>query len=322
MAGRTGVRVALVGVCLTVGLAGLVTVSSSVTAAVGPCARAAGGDGPFYPGPSASTVYNSTFAQGPAIPHLSTHIPQGLTTWRNWKGSGSDLLLVGAYRDGSRSYLIGINPASGKRVGTVQVAESHLGALGLAGKWLFTTGSDNDRVRKYKVSDLRDAMKRAAANNTKPVLAEVGKAQKVIGSHFMTVDDGEVWAGRYSRSSDNSAMARYRVRSDGTLDQAGKPWPVPTQTQGALVTEDRFVFYSGLTTGKVTVIERSGRDLSGATGRCFAAPNFGQNLAQVGDRVFLNFEGGSAKDNVPNTANKIKHLHVADLDELGALTNP
>lgn len=315
---RTGRAVLSLAVSAAVLVVPSLAQPSIATAAIGSCAPATGGaDGPFYPGPSASPAYNSTFAKGPAIPHTADHIPQGLTVWKDWDAKGHTLLLLGSYQRGRDSYLIGIDASSGKHVGTVRVAESHLGALGLAGKWLFATYRDTDELRKYKKSDLRDTMEKAAKDDSKPFLESSGGRQDVIGANFMSVYDGLVWAGRYSGAKNSSRMAQYKVSAKGKLIRVGDPYEVPLKTQGVLVTKNRFIFYSGLTAGTITVTDRH-HSLSGSDGRCFVAPNFGENIVTVGDKVFLSFEGGSRHD--ISAANPITNLHTASLAKLDNLS--
>ncbi len=302
-------------------LAPALAAPSTAAAAIGACAPAGGGGGPFYPGPAGSAVYDKTFRNGATLPHIDTHVPQGLALWSNWNGKGDALLLLGSYRLGADSYLIGINPNSGKRVGTVRLAESHLGAVGVAGTWLFTTATSQSKLRKYRISALRDAMRISAKKGTKPLLKASGGSQKVLGAQFMAIYDGRVWTGRYSRSATSSKMAQYKVSSSGRLSRVGKPWEVPLQTQGVLVTKDRFVFYSGLQVGAIRVVQRGERQLSRAKGRCFAAPSFGENLIRYNGRIYLAYEG-SARTDLPNVPNRIANFHTAKYSALEPLSNP
>ncbi len=90
-----------------------VGLAAPADAAIGPCSTAGtGGSAGFYPGPSASDVYDDTFRKGAAIPGLPTYTPQGITTWSNWDGKGNPLLVLGSYRRGYTSRLYGIDPSS------------------------------------------------------------------------------------------------------------------------------------------------------------------------------------------------------------------
>lgn len=312
---RARALVLMLGAALCLPTAGAVP----AVAAVGACEPAAAGSGPFYPGPSSSATYNETFARGPAIPTVDSHVPQGLTAWKNWNGRGATLLLIGSYRTGRDTYLIGVNPSSGKKVGIVRIAPSHAGALGVAEDWLFVTHRNGDALRKYKLTDLRKAMKKSAATGKKPKIADVGKPQSVVGGNFLNVHDDRVWAGRYGKTESAARMAQYKVSNSGKLSRVGQPWEVPLRTQGVLVTGSRFVFYSGLTSGTITVVRRDGRDLDDFAGRCFAAPSFGQNFVRVDGKVYLNYEG-AARTDVANLAHPIGHLHVAKYSELKKLS--
>src|SRR4051794_38189570 len=52
-------------------------------------------------------TYGTVFRRGPSVPHLAKWTPQGLTTWHNWDAKGHNLLLMGMYRHGHQSYLVG-----------------------------------------------------------------------------------------------------------------------------------------------------------------------------------------------------------------------
>lgn len=281
--------------------------------------------GAFYPGPAVSAAYEAAFVRGPAIPHLRTHTPQGLTVWEDWEGAGQDLLLLGAYREGEPSYLIGIDPDTGEHVGTVQVPESHLGSLGVVGDWLVAQHRNGAAVRTYRIDDVRDALQEAtgseaADRDAPPAVPPTGPVQRLPAANFMGTFDGRAWIGDYAGEPDSSLMREYTVSATGRLSPVGEPWQVPPRTQGVLVTEDRFVFVSGLRAGTITVVERGGRRLADSVGRCFVSPSHGQNVVVHDDKVFLAFEGGSAKyAGEDTTPNKITHLHVADYAELTGL---
>lgn len=301
--------------------AGLATVplASPAVAGVDDCA-ATTGDDDFYPGPSASEVYDQTFSQGPAIPDLPRYTPQGLTTWPNWDGDGHDLLVLGAYWKGHRSRLYGIEPATGKRVGSVYIAESHVGGLAIAGGWLFaqnTQGNRNGSVRKYRLTDLR---KKLLADGT-PYLGRYGSTQNVYSAEFMTSYNGRVWSGHY-RSSGPDKMYEYSVSSTGRLSAIGSSWKVPAKTQGVMITSNRFVFSSsdGYDRGRLRVTERR-RDYTDGAGRCFRSPSMSEGITASGGKAYIAYEGGSSlyRDSARNV---VLNLHKASIGTLGALSTP
>ncbi|MGQ0624873.1 MAG: hypothetical protein ACT4PP_09555 [Sporichthyaceae bacterium] len=264
---------------------------------------------------SAHPEFDALFRDGPDVPHLDTHTPQGMSVWPNYDLAGTDLILIGAYRDGAPSYLIGLDPADGRHVGTVQVSESHLGGVAVVGQWLFTTGSDTTTVRRYRVLALREAIARSAATGVPAPLEQGGEVQRVVGAHFMTVAAGRLWTGRYSRDPSNSYMAEYAVGAGGLLTRVGPTVMLPVQTQGALVSDAEFVLYSGLREGRITVLDRAATP--GSLRRVIAAPAFGQNLARLGDTVVLLFEGASFKFSAdPGNAVPIRRLQLTEYPAL------
>ncbi len=122
-----------------------------------------------YQGRSVSTLRDALFAPGTQMPYLASYIPQSLADWPNWDGAGHDLLLLGMYSTGHRSYLVGLDPDSDRVVGTVAVAPSHLGGMkAFFGPWLFAGDNPwphpgSPTVERYRIDDLRAAMLTAVA---------------------------------------------------------------------------------------------------------------------------------------------------------------
>jgi hypothetical protein len=275
----------------------------------------------FYPGPSASYVYDQTFRQSFAIPFLSTHTPQGMTVWPDWDGLHHELLLIGMYRFGQPSYLVALDPETGLPYATVTVDESHLGGIAVVGDWLIAQDHPRrgrERVRRYRLADLATAFQKAHLSGTQPFVPYVGDLQEIYGASFMSAHDGYLWAGHYNADGPDR-MFQYAVSATGVLTPVGRAYEVPAQTQGLLVTDDRFIFEGSLGTrsGTMTVVERSPsiRPL----GRCFATPSMGESLAMLDDKVFVAYESGSRL--YPKAKNRVTNLHIAPYAALRALTN-
>lgn len=274
----------------------------------------------LYDGVSASRLYDSLFAPGPRVPHLGGWVPQGLTTWPNWNGTGSDLLLLGMYRRGAPSYLVGIDPSTGRHVGTVRTNETHFGALGIARGWLLAQDNASRKsrpaVRRYRLSAVRTQMAKAATSQAKPFLRAQGRPQRVYGASFMTERDGSVWMGRYAKRADY--MYRYAVGPTGRLRAMEGPLPVPASTQGLLATDRHFVFAAsaGLGRGRLTLVERDAPDRPVA---CVWTPSLPQNLTTVGGTVYAAYEGGAAKFARSAVANRVGELQTVSLAALESL---
>jgi hypothetical protein len=307
-------RVGAAAVAAGLAAATLLPLAAAPAVAVTTCDGTAGNDD-FYNGPSASQVYDDTFSAGPPIPGLPDYVPQGLVAWPNWDGNGTTILLLGAYREGHRSKIFGINPGTGRLIGDFYVAEAHLGGLAVANGWLFgqhKQGNADGEVRKYRLSDVR---KKLLASGT-PYLAMSGTTQNVYSAEFMTSYNGYVWSGHY-RSGGSDKMYQYKVSSSGRLTALGSSWKVPPKTQGVLVTGNRFVFSSSEGTGgagKLWVVAKS-RNYQTAAGRCFRSPSMSEGIAAVGGSAYLAFEGASGKYD-QDARNEISRLHKAPLSEL------
>ena len=273
-----------------------------------------------YEGRSASRVYDKIFRAGPQVPHLAGHVPQGLATWRHWNGGGATLLLLGMYRAGAPSYLVGINPSTGRHVGTLRTKATHFGALGVSRGWLITQDNVSPHsaptVRRYKLSTVRKQMKRAARTGTKPYVGQAGKAQRVAGASFLAPDGGSMWIGRFRTKP--STMYRYTVGHSGRLTAVQGPVRVPARTQGLLATRKNFVFATsgGDGRGKLTVVRRSAPAKSIG---CVWTPSLPQNMTTVGGRLYAAYESGAARFNRSDPANRIRQLHTGSLRSLNAI---
>ncbi|MER6989396.1 hypothetical protein ABT337_14455 [Saccharopolyspora hirsuta] len=282
------------------------------------CESAASGDGPFYPGPSASKVYDKAFGKGPAVPALDKSTPQGLAAWNGWDGAGNDLLLVTSYgKSGQDALIIGIDPKSGKHVGTVAIAESHVGGIAVSKGWAFVQGRNSGSehtIRKYKLSELRDAMKKGGT----PYLKQVGEARKVPAASFLAADGGTVYAGKFNETG-RGTMQSYQVGDDGSLTEQ-KTYEVPKKTQGLMVTKDHFVFstsYGRDNRSNLYVVDKGATDIDRPSTKCYRAPSMVEGITQHGDEAYLLFESGSYK--YPDALNVIKNLHKG---KVSAVTNP
>ncbi|HEY3605312.1 MAG TPA: hypothetical protein VGL04_11630 [Sporichthyaceae bacterium] len=266
-------------------------------------------------------TYNKVFHSGPGVPHLAQWTPQGLSTWHNWDGRGHNLLLMGMYRTGAQSYLVGINPKTGATVGTVRTKATHFGSLGVVGQWVIgqdsTHGSDPS-VRRYPTSSLRAAMLNSKTHGSKPYLGPTGSPQRVHSVGFMAVTGKSVWLGRHSKANPTK-MYRYRVDHNGTLHKEGGPWRVPPRTQGVLVTRDKFVFASsrGGGPGKLTVVDRSNPDTPQA---CVTTPSMPENMTIDGGKVYASYESGAGQyaKHASSTVRDLRTGLLRSLINLGA----
>lgn len=277
----------------------------------------------FYHGPSASPTYDAQFRRSFPIPHLDTHVPQGLTTWRNWDGKGATLLVVGYYRgkgaDTEQSLLAAVDPQTGRHYGTARVLPSHLGGLAVLGEFLFAQDSGAkgpDNVRRYRLSSLAQAFAESHRTGERPFVGMLKDRQAIYGADFMTVHEGRLWAGPYTESA-SDRMYEYRADSKGKLVATGGGWPIPPRTQGALVTDRTFVFntFNHHQPGVLVVTERS-RSVS-RRAVCFAAPARGEGMSRVGDRALVVYEGAAYR--FPTSVNRVSDFHEASLRSLERL---
>lgn len=285
------------------------------------CSTAASGAGRFYDGPSASKIYDAKFSAAPMIAQLGTHTPQGAATWFNWDGPNKNLLLVTSYRTNARSLIIGINPGTGKTVGIVAIAASHVGGITVSNGWAFVQGGNsgsNGTIRKYRLSELRAAMKKAGT----PYLKQVGTSRVVYGASFISSYGGYLWSGRFQETT-RGKMYQYKINANGSLTTINRAWEVPTKTQGLLVAKDHFIFstsYGRTNRSNLYVVRRGQPDLDRARLKCFRAPSMSEGMTELGGRAYLVFESGShLYRSDSRTLNVIPRLHKTPLSALTSM---
>ncbi|MEU0092722.1 hypothetical protein [Kribbella sp. NPDC006257] len=293
------------------------TASLSAGAAI-TCDTDTTGGSTFYDGPSASKKYDARFSNSAmTVPGLSTYTPQGAGTWYNWDGSGKNLILVSSYRDGADSHIYGLDPATGATVGVVAVAEAHVGGITTSKGWAFVAGTSNT-IRKYRLTELRDAMKAAGT----PYLAQVGTARSVAGASFLTSYGDSVWSGSFNDTG-RGTMYEYKIADDGTLTTVAGAWEIPTKTQGLLVTSTHFIYATSYGRGNrsnLYVVRRGQKDLDAATLSCFRAPSMAEGITEYNGTAYQVYESGSylySGDSA--TLNVISKIHKATVSSLTSL---
>lgn len=276
------------------------------------CESDASGDGPFYSGPSASHVYDKAFAKGPAVPGLDKRTPQGISPWYNWDGPNRDLLLVTEYGEkGQDTHIVGIDPKTGKHVGTVAVAEAHVGGITVSRGWAFVQGRDSgkwDTIRKYKLSDLRAAMKKGGV----PYLTQDGEARRVYAASFISSYGDTLYAGKFNDGG-RGKMFSYKINANGSLTTE-HGYEVPTKTQGLMVTKNKFIFSTSYGRDKrsnIFVVDKGATDIDKPSTKCFRAPSMAEGITEYKGDAYLLFESGSYK--YRDARNVIENVHKGNI---------
>jgi hypothetical protein len=258
-----------------------------------------GGTGPFFDGKAASNRYDNTFHIGSSVPssELKRGTPQGLATWNNWAGSKDLLLATSDGKAGQPAHIVAFDPAQrDKVVGTVAIAESHVGGIAVAKGWAYVSGRASGKwatVRKYKLSTLKKAIKAKRV----PYVNQTGSVRKVYGASFLSAYGDKLYAGKFNANG-RDKMYSYTINSDGSLTTHKTPWEIPSKTQGALVTGSHFVYSTSSgrkNRGNIYVVRRGTTDLDQAKLHCFRAPSMPEGIAAYNGKAYLLFESGSYK---------------------------
>jgi hypothetical protein len=277
-----------------------------------------------YPGPRASKTYDVHFVPSHPVPHLKSHVPQGLATWPRWNGT-DDLLVIASYSpdDHDHAYLIGVDARSGRHVGTAKVAASHAGGVAIFESlgWAYLSSGDKYRVRKYPL----DRLKQAITDSV--FIKQKGPDIEVFGASFLSSHSpsGTLWAGRFDADA-RSFMHCYQVGDNGALRRCDGVWQVPRATQGLVVTEDMFIYsssYGRNTRGRMYLVRRGDgpADLDESRVISFFAPSMSEGMTLCGAHVYVVFESGASeyRNDRDKPRNIIGRLHRAALSSLADL---
>jgi hypothetical protein len=302
------------------------------------CADTPGTAPPKYDPPSASAVYDGIFGIGHAVPDqfLNNWVPQGLGTWPNWGGSGSDLLIQSGYNDNHKSAIVGIAPGGG----TTQIArlknpdgtwvDAHVGGVAVVGSWLFVSGqprsADVPTILRFPLSAVRTALDTGnALQAAAEIPLNVGTAN--FAASFIASDDGTLWVGTFNPDNRNR-MYQFTVGPYGGLDRVGGAdnWrQVPKKAQGLTVTNNHFIFSTSqhVDYRSNVYVERRGYkyldDAYPGDLTCFAAPTMSEGVTRSNGITFLSFESGSYKYR-GSALNVITHLHRTPTSTLTSMT--
>ena len=183
--------------------------------------------------------------------------------------------------------------------------------------WAFVTGTSNT-IRKYRLTELRDAMKAAGT----PYLAQVGTARSVAGASFLTSYGDSVWSGSFNETG-RGTMYEYKIADDGTLTTVAGAWEIPTKTQGLLVTATHFIYATSYGRGNrsnLYVVRRGQKDLDAAALSCFRSPSMAEGITEYNGTAYQVYESGSyLYSGDPATLNVISKLHKATVSSLTSL---
>jgi hypothetical protein len=336
-------RLLSIGAALVLSVGGLMLAAPAAQAEETINCSTATGSSDFYPGDSASKVYDGHFALGHRVPDrevLNGFIPQGLGTWFNWGGKGKDLILLTAYNDTkSYSIMIGLVPGGGQTK-VVRLPKSHVGGVAVVNGHLFVSGPTNANglysIDRFGLPELR---RKLSAGGTLTVQHRRRLTDPNAGSSFLASYGNVLYSGTFNRDN-RDRMYAYRVNAAGTLDRIGttNSWiQVPKRTQGLVVTAHDYIFstsYYSNERGNIYVVKRGHKTLDAAYPQdlsCFRAPSMNEGITRSNGQLFVAFESGSYKYRTDPcdkpifegdcTRNIIKNLHRASLSRLIALVS-
>lgn len=300
------------------------------------------GESDDYEGPKASDRYDALFTRSHAVPHLRTHVPQGLATWTDWQGEDGegDLLLVSSYlpaRDPvhrnpeEHTYISALDATTGRHVGTVQVESFHGGGIAVLEEpgpgWAYLPNGDagGGKVSKFRLTALRTAIVESTPDRPVP-LAPEGPDQVVSATSFLAGEGATtLWAGSFVDDGRGS-MRSYEVAASGEITERRGSVQVPPKTQGLVVTREHFLYstsHGRTNRSNIWVVGRGAgtTDLDRARLSCFRAPSMSEGMTAHRGKVYVSYESGASfyhqEDVTPD--NPIADLHTAPLSELEGL---
>lgn len=275
-----------------------------------------------YAGPGASAIYDRYFEVSHGVPHLRTHVPQGLATWPRWNRA-DDLLLITAYSSrGEHACLIAIDARIGEHIGTAKLRASHVGGIAVFAQlgWAFVSSAHKRKVRRYALEDLAKAIRQS------DYVRQAG-SDNVFGSSFLAAesDTSTLWAGRFD-ADESAAMRAYEVRDSGALSARAGVWQVPKATQGLVVTKGMFVYscsWGRRNRSRIYLVRRGegSSSLEKAHKRTFRAPSMSEGMTLSDHELYVVYESGAHeyRKGERKPRNIIDRLHRAPLSELERL---
>ncbi len=298
--------------------------------------RTTQGSNPWYPGPSASTTYDSTFHQSVAIPAGlldGRYVPQGLAYWNNWDGTSEDILLISAYHDGDgdkdpdgASAIFGVVLSGDRRgdgLGRMLIPTTHAGGIAIAGGHVYVGGEGI--VRYWTTSKVRSEL---AAANDNTTHGPKGTHNVAGAASFLGEQGGKIWTGDFDTDAHQS-MWQYSPNTDGSLTYTGEKRWVPKKTQGMTTVDGKFVFatsYGRNDRSNVWVRPTSFTgDITDGTSFCMRAPSMIEGVtsgnSNGNQHVWAVYESGAYTYNkgLDDPDNPIKHIHWADSATLAGL---
>jgi hypothetical protein len=228
---------------------------------------------------------------------LDRHIPQGLTTWENYYGSGRDLLVYTAYSqfDG-RARIQGIDEADGSLTNYANIRGGHAGGVAIIGQWAFVSGPTSTSLYRYRLDTLADVF----AGRTSDDVLDGAYAGDVSANSFLASEGSVLFAGSFN-SDGLGSMRRYAVNlTTGELGDGGASIQVPKKAQGLTVLPNYFVFSTSEgrdNRSNVYVVKRGYSALTTSYDhgnlRCVRIPSMAEGVTISNDRIYQLFESGA-----------------------------
>ncbi len=280
------------------------------------CASDSGGLS-WYPGPSASKVYDDMFSDSMIdIPGLDAgFVPQGMALWNG-------MLLISAYLPNDEdddtkaekaARIFAVHAQTGNYVGSVAINPSHAGGVAVVDDWVFVQGprpDDKFTVEKYMATHVMVGL-------TTPVdrISPMGEPQVLEGgaSSFLATDGHTLYAGKHNIEK-MGFMHEYDVAANGTVQQ-GRRYNVPSETQGLGMASGEWVYSTSYGRQNVSEIHLL-PDGEGNIGeaKCFDAPSMSEGIVAAHGSVYLLFESGA--EPYDGARNPITTLHKVSIEEL------
>jgi hypothetical protein len=249
--------------------------------------------------PNATPWFNNHYDASWALSRslLDQHIPQGLATWKNYYGSGKDLLVYTAYSqyDG-RARIQGIDEADGSLTNYARIRKGHAGGVAIIGQWAFVSGPDATSVYRYRLDKLADVFAGRASDD----VLDGALAGTVDANSFLASEGSVLYAGEFNQYG-LGTMHRYAVNlTTGELGAAGAAIQVPKKTQGLTVLPNYFIFSTSWgrhNRSNVYVVERGYSTLQTSYDngnlRCVRIPTMSEGVTLSNNRVYQLFESGA-----------------------------
>lgn len=251
--------------------------------------------------PARYATYYGIFSRGEQhIPYLDNtpYVPQGLAHLTE-----IDAMVVSYYdNNGAQARIAIVDRVTSEHHKTLSLDDSgHVQALATNDRYLWV--ASNRKVIRYSKSAI------LAAENGATVARD--RDYTLLAASFLEITGDRMYVGTFELDGDGVAY-RYTLDEDDNPVHDGHSFTVPSRVQGMAITATHFVWSRSYGRDNDSAIVVDPR--SGPITRTVTAPNMSEDMATVGDQLYVVYESGAMK--YADADYRVRTIHHGSLSTL------